>query len=530
MSGLFFENAAVLAPAHPNRSDVACFIGFVSRRKGAALSADTLAELRAGGWVDGPWRSDAAAVETLQQLPVTVESWGAFDRLFAWEQRLLSDGQEARCASYLGAAVRSFFATGGRRAVIIRVGDPWAYVESDAQRLEQRQGRLDKLLPGNSAALLPLDRYDPRTWQGIQHIYGLPQIAMVCLPDLPGLLSASPVRIPTVVDIPASAEVFVECSADEPPLPVDGGLRMLSAPRCDDDGFKLWASSIRKMREFLKYNRPDVMLVGAIPLPHLDASVNRVKAEADMLGFLQGLGVLDLSVTDAKLPVADINGPLPSTFSQLAYPWLRTFRSGDLPEGMEPPDGLFAGLVAANALRRGTFRSVAGSLLPDVVELKPVPAWGSGPDSPAQQLAARICLFAPEPGGVALQSDVTCSPDTAWQPGGVRRLVASVLRAARDAGNDYVFEANGPQLWARVRRGMEELLTGFWRQGGLGGVTANDAFKVRCDRCTMSQNDLDSGRIIVEIVLLPVASVERITVVLNLLGGRNVQSSIREVA
>ena len=39
---------------------------------------------------------------------------------------------------------------------------------------------------------------------------------------------------------------------------------------------------------------------------------------------------------------------------------------------------------------------------------------------------------------------------------------------------------------------------------------------MRCDRSTMSQNDLDSGRMVAQITVLPVAAVERITVVLAL--------------
>ena len=540
MSGLYFETATAVEPPHPNRNDVACFIGYVARRKGAALPASTLAELRAGGWVDGPWQRDAQSVADLEQLPVTIESWTAFDQLFAWDQRPLSEGQAAVCACYLGVAVRSFFATGGRRAVIIRVADPWPYVEADAQHQAKRIERLRRLLPGfpnvsfplnpkQPTTSLPLDPYNPSTWQGLQHLYGLAQVSMVCLPDLPDLLSVSLVPSPAPLEAPAFPEVFVECSDNEPPLLVDRGLQRLSAPRCDNNGFALWALSIRLIRDVLKRYRPDSFLVGTIPFPHAEAGISRdgsaAHAEVDMLGFLRSVGGLD------QPEDTNGNGPTPSTFSQLAYPWLRTRRSSDLPENIEPPDGLLAGLLAANALRRGTFRSVAGSLLPDVVETKPPLAWGVGPDSPAQQLAEWVCLIAPEPDGIAVQSDVTTSSDIAWRSGGARRLMDAVLRAARAAGDDYVFEPNGPRLWSRVQRGMEELLSGFWREGGLGGSSLDEAFSVRCDRSTMSQNDVDGGRIIVLITVLPVAAVERITIVLKLEGGGSgVQTDLREVA
>ncbi len=107
--------------------------------------------------------------------------------------------------------------------------------------------------------------------------------------------------------------------------------------------------------------------------------------------------------------------------------------------------------------------------------------------------------------------------------------MGAILRAARRVGESALFEASGPALWARTRRSLEQTLLAFWREGALGGATANEAFTVRCDRSTMSQNDLDNGRLRVEIAVLPVAAVERITVVLELSGG-GARLQTREVA
>jgi phage tail sheath protein FI len=65
--------------------------------------------------------------------------------------------------------------------------------------------------------------------------------------------------------------------------------------------------------------------------------------------------------------------------------------------------------------------------------------------------------------------------------------------------------------------------------GALAGHNANDAFTVRCDRSTMTQNDVDNGRLMVEISVRPAASIERITVVLNLASSSGA-SRLREVA
>ena len=81
-----------------------------------------------------------------------------------------------------------------------------------------------------------------------------------------------------------------------------------------------------------------------------------------------------------------------------------------------------------------------------------------------------------------------------------------------------MFEASGPALWQRVTRSMEQLLSAFWREGARRRL-ARRGLSACCDRSTMSQNDLDSGRLRAEVSILPVAAVERITVVLDLTGG-----------
>ena len=53
--GLVFQTAAPPVEPAPNRTDIACFIGFVGRRMGAPLPDTVRAELKAAGWIDGPW-------------------------------------------------------------------------------------------------------------------------------------------------------------------------------------------------------------------------------------------------------------------------------------------------------------------------------------------------------------------------------------------------------------------------------------------------------------------------------------------
>ncbi len=535
---LYFDTAVPPAPASPNRGDIACFIGFIARRRGAPLPPAVREELRRAGWAQGPWAQGEDALQSLENLPVTVESWEAFARLFAWDERPLAADPDAAagatCATYMGAAVRSFFARGGKRAVIIRVGNPWPYLEPSLRRSARRRERLVRLVPDfadRSLPAHPFDAADPRGWRGIHHLYGLGEVSLLCLPDLPDACAAEPPAPATGVPSPALPEGFVECGDDAPAPPPDRGLRLIPAPRLDSVSFAPWRLAVASVRAFLALHQREVVFIAALPLPHAEArrvaGGGWVHAEADILGFLRRAGVFEPA---GRFDAADTT--LASAFVQLAYPWLRTRAGADLPEGAEPPDGLLAGLISANALTRGTFNSAAGGFsvprLNDVHSTMPRISWGAGPDSPSERLAERVCLFAPTPDGVTLQSDVTASPDPAWRFGGASRLMGALIRAARRSGESVLFEGNGPALWSRVRRSIEDLLEAFRRQGALAGNSAADAFSVRCDRSTMTQNDIDNGRLLVHISVRPAASIERITVVLNLASSG--AGSLREVA
>jgi Bacteriophage tail sheath protein len=530
-TGLVFQNSSPPAQPAPNRTDIACFIGFVRRRPGP-LPDEIRTALTAAGWINGPWQHDAPEdPNDALQLPIAVESFDTFDALYAWDERPLRAGGTDHCATYLGAAVRTFFAAGGCRALIVRVGDPWPYFDPAVSRESQRLNRIRLLVPsfpGIAASGASFDAGNPKSWKGIHQIYGLQETSLVLLPDLADACALDPGSPSTAIGPPAGPEGFVECSDDEP-ASEDSGIIRLAAPRSDSAGFDQWRLAVAGVREFLTNKRRDCVFVGTLPLPGDDVSQPadpaHVYAEATFLTFLSHAHVLE--------PEGALRAPsntAASAFVQLAWPWVATRQSADLPEAIEPPDGLLAGVIAASTLARGTFRSVAGTRLPEVLGATPAPAWGLGPDSPAARLAERVCLIALEPDGWSLVSDVTTSPDPSWRPGGVSRLMASVLHAATRVGEGMPFEPNGPRLWARLRQAMEDLLTGYWREGGLRGATTAEAFDVRCDRSIMSQNDIDNGKLIARVSLQPAAAIERMIVLLALDPGGGSTATLREVA
>ena len=75
-----------------------------------------------------------------------------------------------------------------------------------------------------------------------------------------------------------------------------------------------------------------------------------------------------------------------------------------------------------------------------------------------------------------------------------KKLLGEFGRGAAAAIGWAVFEPNGDALWANVRRTIEDFLLNEWQSGALLGEKPEKAFFVRCDRSTMTQNDLDNGR------------------------------------
>jgi len=74
-------------------------------------------------------------------------------------------------------------------------------------------------------------------------------------------------------------------------------------------------------------------------------------------------------------------------------------------------------------------------------------------------------------------------------------------------------EPNAEPLWQTVRRRTEEeILVPLWRDGRLQGTKPEEAFFVRCDRTTMTQADLDAGRLVVLVGHAPVRPAEFVVV------------------
>lgn len=98
--------------------------------------------------------------------------------------------------------------------------------------------------------------------------------------------------------------------------------------------------------------------------------------------------------------------------------------------------------------------------------------------------------------------------DPVWKYVPIRRLPAHVESSIDHGLQWVVFEPNDELLWSRVREQVDDFLTTLWRDGHLVGSRPQEAFFVRCDRTTMTQDDIDNGRLVILVGIAPLPPAE----------------------
>ena len=314
-------------------------------------------------------------------------------------------------------------------------------------------------------------RPSPGTWSGAAHVFGVEEAAMLSLPDLPELMAGAPEPIPDLPAPPPPPEQFKPCAPPAPDFVPDrrGSRPAVAAPRLERAGYGDWGSAIRFALDLLSPTRTvaqrrDVMLVASLPLPSRRPGSVPHGAEG------WPLAVLD----DASMPGGALltRARIGSARLQLAYPWIETDDSRLLPEGVQAPEGVLAGALARTALRKGAFRSAADTRLATVRRALPELGTGAlrrGLPGAADWLGDRLSLIGAVPEGFAMVSDATMSADLAWRAGGLSRLMGILLRAARQLGQQRLFENSGPALWAALRDELEVFLQRLRSAGALAG-------------------------------------------------------------
>jgi uncharacterized protein len=83
-----------------------------------------------------------------------------------------------------------------------------------------------------------------------------------------------------------------------------------------------------------------------------------------------------------------------------------------------------------------------------------------------------------------------------------------------------VFEPNDEPLWAQIRLNVGAFMQSLFRQGAFQGASPRDAYFVKCDKDTTTQNDIDQGIVNVLVGFAPLKPAEFVVIKLQQLAGQ----------
>ncbi|GCE44113.1 Phage tail sheath protein FI [Rhodococcus wratislaviensis] len=213
---------------------------------------------------------------------------------------------------------------------------------------------------------------------------------------------------------------------------------------------------------------------------------------------------------------ASVTPPASTSYAAVYYPWVRVLDPATSETYLVPPGGHVAGVYARTDIERGVHKAPANAIVRGIISAD-LPG-NRGPLSVSVTKGQQDVLnprgvnvirdFRADRRGIQVWGARTLSPDAQWKYVNVRRLFIFLEESVEEGTQWVVFEPNDEPTWARVRRSISNFLTSVWRSGALQGGTAEEAFFVRCDHTTMTQDDIDNGRLICLVGVAPVKPAE----------------------
>ena len=230
---------------------------------------------------------------------------------------------------------------------------------------------------------------------------------------------------------------------------------------------------------------------GALDESNAKAVANELLSHAQSLRYR--IAVFDSRHDHTDTTVQTFRGQLDSTYGALYYPWITVLDPFTRAELNVPPSGFVAGIYARNDIERGVFKAPANEVAVGAIGLQRLLTKAN--QDVLNPLGINCFRFF-EGRGYRLWGARTISSDPEWKYVNLRRYFA-YLEHSIDKGTQWaVFEPNGELLWRNVRSTISDFLLNEWQNGALLGDKPEKAFFVKCDRSTMTQNDLDNGRLV----------------------------------
>jgi uncharacterized protein len=211
------------------------------------------------------------------------------------------------------------------------------------------------------------------------------------------------------------------------------------------------------------------------------------------------IAVLDTPKDKEPGEIVDLKGKIDSKYAALYYPWIRVANPLAGTDPMQPaemdvpPSGHVCGIYARTDIQRGVWKAPANETVTGALGVGRAISFG---EQERLNPLGINCIRALPNRGIRVWGARTISSDPEWKYVNIRRYFL-YLESSIDRGTQWaVFEPNGEALWKNVSTTVSDFLYNEWVNGALLGTSPKEAFFVRCDRSTMTQNDLDNGRLV----------------------------------
>jgi phage tail sheath protein FI len=235
----------------------------------------------------------------------------------------------------------------------------------------------------------------------------------------------------------------------------------------------------------------------------IPSTVNTVQDMKDFLDSNSGLRNRNAAIYFPRLRIADP---------------LNQFRLREF-----APSGTMAGLYARTDNDRGVWKAPAGidTTLRNVNELRYVL---TDPENGTLNPLGINCLRTfPTIGTVSWGARTLDGADvqaSEWKYLPVRRFTLFLEESLYRGTKFAVFEPNDEPLWAQIRLNLGAFMQTLFRQGAFQGQTPREAYFVKCDKETTTQNDINQGIVNILVGFAPLKPAEFVIIKISQIAGQ----------
>lgn len=231
---------------------------------------------------------------------------------------------------------------------------------------------------------------------------------------------------------------------------------------------------------------------------------------------VNGPDAMAAAVAGTSLPKSD--------HAAVYYPWLKVadpLNGGKL--RIMPPSGTIAGLYARTDSARGVWKAPAGieATLSGVQGV--TYTLTNGENGILNPLGVNCIRVLPVYGSVAwgtrtLRGADSMTSEYKYIP--VRRLALYIEESLYRGTQWVVFEPNDEPLWAQIRLNLGAFMHSLFRQGAFQGTTVREAYFVKCDKETTTQDDINKGIVNILVGFAPLKPAEFVVIKLQQIAGQ----------